>query len=178
VLLALSVNNKASFDKLIGIAQNELNNEEGQKLLTQVNFKVNNDWFAISNSAETVDKFLAGGNNNVPFADKISGHPFGLYIDIQKIMKSSQPTVTEASSLSALEASMKLWQDVVMTGGEIKDGAMTAEFVVNLIDKKTNSLKQINQYIEQLAALKKAKQAETKDVETMDVPALDTLSAQ
>jgi hypothetical protein len=65
-----------------------------------------------------------------------------------------------------------------MTGGEIKDGAMTAEFVVNLIDKKTNSLKQINQYIEQLAALKKAKQAETKDVETMDVPALDTLSAQ
>lgn len=178
MLFALSVNNKASFDKLIGIAQNELNNEEGQKLLSQVNFKVNNDWFAISNSAETVDKFLAGGNNNVPFADKISGHPFGLYIDIQKIMKSSQPTVTEAPSLSALEASMKLWQDVVMTGGEIKDGAMTAEFVVNLIDKKTNSLKQINQYIEQLAALKKAKQAEIKDVETMDVPALDTLSAQ
>ena len=114
----------------------------------------------------------------MPFADKIGGHPFGLYIDIQKIMKSSQPTVTEAPSLSALESSMKLWQDVVMTGGEIKDGAMTAELTVNLIDKKTNSLKQINQYIEQLAALKKSRQAGVDDIKVEDDPMVaDTTAA-
>lgn len=179
MLFALSVNNKASFDKLIGIAQSEMNNEGGQQALSKISYKVNNDWFAISNSGETVDKFLAGGNNNVPFADKIGGHPIGFYIDIQKIMKSSQPTVTEAPSLSALEASMKLWQDVVMTGGEIKDGAMTAEFTVNLIDKKTNSLKQINQYIEQLAALKKSHQAGIEDIKVEEVPmTIDTTVAQ
>jgi len=178
MLFALSVNNKRSFDKLIGIAQSEMNNESGQQALSKISYKVNNDWFAISNSAETVDKFLAGGNNNVPFADKIGGHPFGLYIDIQKIMKSSQPTVTEAPSLSALESSMKLWQDVVMTGGEIKDGAMTAELTVNLIDKKTNSLKQINQYIEQLAALKKSRQAGVDDIKVEDDPMVaDTTAA-
>ncbi len=178
MLFALSVKDKASFDKLIGIVQGQMNNEAGEKVLSQVNFKVNNDWFAISNSAETVDKFLAGGNNNVPFADKLSGHPFGLYIDIQKIMKSSQPSVTEASALSALEASMKLWQDVVITGGEIKDGAMAAEFVVNMADKKTNSLKQINQYIEQLAALKKAQRTAANNTEVIDAPmAVDTIAA-
>jgi hypothetical protein len=179
MLFALSVNNKASFDKLIGIAQSEMNNEAGQKALSQISYKVNNDWFAISNSAETVDRFLAGGNNKLPFTDKISGHPFGLYIDIQKIMKSAQPTATDASSLSAFEASMKLWQDVVMTGGEIKDGAVTAEFTVNLIDKKTNSLKQINQYIEQLAALKKSQQAGVEDIKVEEIPmAADTAAAQ
>ncbi len=179
MLFALSVNNKASFDKLLGIAQNEMNNEAGKQALSQISFKVNNDWFALSNSAETVDRFLAGGNNKAAFADKISGHPFGLYLDVQKIMKSSQPAVTEASSLSALEASMKLWQDVVMTGGELKDGAMMGEMVINLIDKKTNSLKQINQYIEQLAALKKARNADAGDGDVTSLPpAKDTQAAQ
>jgi len=87
-----------------------------------------------------------------------------MYIDIQKIMKASQPAVTEASSLSALDASMKLWQDVTMTGGEYKDGAVTADFVISLVDKKTNSLKQINQYVEQLAALKKKQQENLSNI--------------
>lgn len=154
ILFALSVNNKAAFEKLIGIATSQ---EGAKQSLSKVFYKVNTDWFAVSNSSETVDKFLAGGNNKLPFADKISGHPFGMYIDIQKIMKASGSFIKDSSGVTALNASIKLWQDVVATGGEYKNGGMTGEVVVNLVDKKTNSLKQLNQYFEQLAALKKSK---------------------
>ena len=151
-LIALSVNNKASFDKLTGIAMNQFHDAVAQ---SKIDFKTTNEWFALSNHPETVDKFLAGGNNNVPFADKLSGHPFGLYIDIQKIIKGTQSVSTDSSSMEAMDASLKMWQDVVATGGEYKNGRATSEIVINLVDKSTNSLKQINQYIEKMYAAKK-----------------------
>jgi hypothetical protein len=41
----------------------------------------------VSNSAEYADKFLAGGNSNLPFVSKITGHPMGMYVDPQRIIK-------------------------------------------------------------------------------------------
>ena len=52
-----------------------------------INYKLENNWFAVSNSAEFTDKFLAGGNSKLPFVDKITGHPIGIYIDLQKIIE-------------------------------------------------------------------------------------------
>lgn len=178
ILFALSVNNKAAFEKLIGIATSQ---EGAKQSLSKVFYKVNTDWFAVSNSSETVDKFLAGGNNKLPFADKISGHPFGMYIDIQKIMKASGSFIKDSSGVTALNASMKLWQDVIATGGEYKEGGMTGEVVVNLVDKKTNSLKQLNQYFEQLAALKKSKNQQNYQPDSTSVyipPMADTTALQ
>jgi hypothetical protein len=152
VLVAASVNNKASFDKLIGIIQEQAKEEIA---LSKVSFKVTNDWFVAGNKPESVDKFLAGGNNNLPFASKISGHPFGMYIDIQKLMKSTGGTVSSAADSALMDASMKMWEDVVVTGGEYKNGCITIDAVVNLVDKSTNSLKQINRYADQMNAAKK-----------------------
>ena len=80
-------------------------------------------------------------------ADKISGHPFGLYIDIQKIIKSTESSVTDSSGKAAMTASANMWQDVIATGGTYKDKAIDFQFEINLVDKNTNSLKQLNQYI-------------------------------
>jgi hypothetical protein len=151
-LVAVSVNNKASFDKLMGIVRTQVHDTSAS---SKVNYKTTNDWFAFSNTAQTVDQFLAGGNHQVPFADKISGHPFGAYVDIQKLMKQFQPTATDSSDREATDASLKMWQDVLITGGDYKDGVGTAEFTINLVDKSTNSLKQLNQYAENLYLIKK-----------------------
>jgi hypothetical protein len=67
-------------------------------------------------------------------------------------MNSFKPLVGDASSLSAFDASMKMWQDVIVTGGEWKNGYMTSEASINLVDTKTNALKQLNQYIDQMAS--------------------------
>lgn len=165
-LFATSVNNRQSFDKLLGMARQALAGQDSSKYSLQMN----NDWFAASNHAQTAQQFLAGGNNNVPFADKISGHPFGLYVDIQKILKASFADVNDAKDSAMYNANTKMWQDLVMTGGEYKNGTATAQMVLNLVDKSTNSLKQINQFAESMHAAKKLSR---KD-EVMNMPMTDS----
>ncbi len=149
VVVAASVNNKAAFDKLVGIAKKNMDNAD-----TAFSYKTTNEWFVAGNHMETVDKFLAGGNNKLPFADKISGHPFGMYMDLQRIMKGIPSK--NASDSAFMNIALQTWQDVIGTGGEFKDGVMTGEFVVNMVDKKTNSLKQLNQFAEKMHAASKS----------------------
>ncbi|HEY0066780.1 MAG TPA: DUF4836 family protein, partial [Flavisolibacter sp.] len=134
VLVAVSVKNKASFDKLIGIAEQKMIEKEG-KMPEGIVYKTSNDWFAAGNSGEMVDKFLAGGNNNVAFASKISGHPFGMYIDLQKIINSSR-SFGNTMFTAPYDISAKMWQDIVVTGGEFENGAWTSIMEINFVDKK------------------------------------------
>jgi hypothetical protein len=149
VLLAFSVNDKASFDKMVSLAETNIKGENG-KLPKDLTYKTSNEWFVASNSTQQVDQFLAGGNNKVSFASKISGHPFGMYIDIQKALSSGKAMMPGFSS--GFDLSMKTWQDVVITGGEYKDGYCVSLMEINMMDKKTNSLKQMNNFLNQLAA--------------------------
>ena len=154
MMLGLSINNKATFDKLMSIAQQQM---KDSSLLSKISFKSNNDWFAISNSSEMVDGFLTGGNNKLAFADKISGHPFGAYIDLQKIIKGTQASVYGNFMDTSVTS---IWQDVVITGGNYGKGVVTGTFTVNLVDKNTNSLKQINMAIDKMYQSQKKKQEE------------------
>jgi hypothetical protein len=152
VLFATSVNDKAAFEKLITLLWES--SKGASKNMSDISYKLENNWFAASNSAEQTDKFLAGGNNKISFADKISGHPFGGYVDLQKIIGTMGTAFKDSSEKEALDASLKMWQDIVATGGDYKDKALQFEFEINLVDKSTNSLKQLNQYFDKLAAMK------------------------
>jgi hypothetical protein len=158
-MLAVSVNNKESFTKLLDIAKGQVKDSaQLNKLMSMVNYDVNNEWFVISNKPEAVHSFMTGGNYKQPFAAKISGHPFGMYLDIQKLMKGFE---SEAASMKGMfDASMKMWEDVVVTGGDYKDGVSTGEFTINMVDKKTNSLKQLNRYGQEMYAAQKKQREE------------------
>jgi len=166
VLFALSVKDKPTFDRLIGMATEDF--KDDPSFNKEVSYKVGNEWFAAGNDAAYVDKFLAGGNSNVAFASKISGHPFGMYVDIQKILASAKSAGDE--NAAGIDESMKMWQDVVITGGDFKDGYMTSEMVINMVDKKTNALKQLNSYADKMAAAMK----KNRHREMEDMPAIDT----
>jgi hypothetical protein len=167
VLVASSVGNKASFDKLMDVAKQNMMGMD-----TAFAYKTTNEWFAAGNKAEVVDKFLAGGNNKVPFADKISGHPFGMYIDLQKIFKA-----TNAMDSTSFNLASQTWQDIVATGGEYKDGMMRADFVINMVDKKTNSLKQLNQFAQKMHEADKAKSERFKEEVNDQVYPADSIAA-
>src|SRR5215204_749 len=156
VLFATSINDRAAFDKLIGAFKAQ-GADDFSKSIPEINYKLDNNWFAISNSTDYVNKFLSGGNNNHAFASKISGHPFGGYVDIQKIMRSTQGTAKDSSAIIAYNASLQMWQDLVITGGEYKNGALSGEIELNLVNKNTNSLKQLSAYFDQLSRIMKAK---------------------
>jgi hypothetical protein len=69
-----------------------------------------------------------------------------------------QPMAADSASQFsgvALNESIKMWESIIGTGGELVDGAMIGNFEVNLVDKNTNALKQLNQYVDKLAGSRK-----------------------
>lgn len=157
VLFATSINDRAAFDKLIGTVKGQ-GLEDFSKGIPEINYKLDNNWFAVSNSEDYVTKFLAGGNNNHSFASKIGGHPFGGYVDIQKILKASSIEPKDSSDMITYNASLQMWQDIVITGGKYKDGALSAQIELNLVNKTANSLKQLSNYFDKVSKEMKAKQ--------------------
>lgn len=121
-----------------------------------LSYNLNADYFAIGNSKEKVDKYIAGGNSNFDFMSKFSGNPFGGYINLQYIMKAMETEMTKDSSAKiAFDASMKMWDNVYMTGGKYADGGISYSMEINLVDKTSNSLKQLNLYLGKLSFLEK-----------------------
>ena len=175
ILFATSVNDTAAFQKMVSMGLNllkqkmgdEAGNADVPKSLPWVNYKLQNNWFAVSNTAAFRDKFLAGGNSNVPFAGKITGHPVGLYIDLQKL--------SQWMGVFGSTGTENIFQDITGQGGDYKNKATAFDFEINFTDKTTNSLKQLNQYFDKVSVLhnenrKKMKEAKIKDIEVKDPP--------
>jgi hypothetical protein len=177
VLFATSVNEKPSFDKLFNILQKK--SQELQPLSNDVHFQLNNEWFAAGNSPDQINTFLKGGNNNFEFAKRISGKSFGGYIDLNKILSATASSGTDSTSKAALDASLKMWQNIYMFSGGEQGGAYTGEAEINLVDKNTNSLKQLNKYFDTISKLKGNKrspydaQVMISDPATMSMAALE-----
>lgn len=155
VLFATSVNDKAAFDKLITTLATQM--PEGNAATKEISYQIDKNWFVASNAADYNSKFLAGPSNQFPFAGRLADHGIGIYVDINKLIKGAGAEMTGENEKAQYEPTLKMWQDAWMTGGDYKDGATTGHFEINLVDKNTNSLKQINQWVDQMAQYKKSK---------------------
>jgi hypothetical protein len=117
---------------------------------TDVTFRLSNDLFVAGSNATMVDQYLKGGKKDFPFLSKIKGHPIALYVDLNRLI-----TTMGADSSEMMKASRQMWKDLVMTGGEFKDNAIVQNVEVNLVDQNTNSLQQLNTYIDKMSASRK-----------------------
>lgn len=151
-LFSVSIGDKQSFDKLIAAGKkfggNDLSGSMG------IHFANNDKLFAIGNSQEYVSKYIAGGNSQFDFIHKLSDHPIALFVDIQKMLQSSISTaqpIKDSSNKIILDESLKIWDNVYSMGGEYKDDAFVMNTEINLIDKTTNSLKQLNNYFDRIS---------------------------
>lgn len=154
VLFATSINDKGAFDKLIQVLSAESKNAGMDKAAESVKYQLDNNWFVAGNDPAQLGKFLSGGNSNQLFVSRLSGHSFGLYVDLQQVIGSMSGS-TDEKDKAALDASLKMWQDILVTGDPYKKGGSTSVLEINLVDKNTNSLKQLNQYLNTLASLYK-----------------------
>lgn len=149
VLFATSVNDKPSFEKLILLAEQQLGGLKN--MAPDVKYTLSDKWFVLGNDQQHNEQFASGKGGNKPaFVSKISGHPIGGYINLKSILQTTTTMTKDSSAQSAMNTSANFWDDVVMYGGELKDKSMTGYFEINLVDKNTNSLKQLNKYFEQL----------------------------
>lgn len=59
------------------------------------------------------------------------------------------------------EASLKMWDNLIATGGKFNDGGISQHVEINLVDKSTNSLKQLNNYLGTISVLDRKKNIRT-----------------
>ncbi len=165
VIFATSIADKDAFNGLI---------KAGEKMGNSIpaNFPVayNTDgkYFAIGNTKENIDKYIAGSStSNFDFLSKINNNPFGGYVNLQYILKAFGNSFSKDSAAKVVyEASVKMWDNIYMKGGNFEDGGMVQTGEINLMDKSTNSLKQLNQYI---GLLSKIKMEQDKKIKITDV---------
>ncbi len=161
-IFATSIGDKTSFNKLIDAGKKMGGPMLGANPMAEkIAYNVNDKYFAIGNNKTAIDTYLAGtANSSFSFLDKISGGPFGGYVNFQYIIGANKPKATADSfKLASYDATIKMWDNMMISGGNFKDGAITQHWEINLIDKNTNSLKQLNTYAGTMSAIDKKKSA-------------------
>lgn len=161
VLFSTGIGDKAAFDKIVGVAQKA----SAQMALPSgpsVHFSSNGKNFALGNQKTMVEDFVnKDAKSSFAFLDKITGGPIGGYFNLQYILTSLKPTMQgDSSAIVLMDASLKMWENIIISGGQFKDGGLQQHVEINLMDKNTNSLKQLNNYLGTLGKL--AKENESK----------------
>ncbi len=161
-LFSVGIGDKQSFQKLID-AGKKIGNEMGGSG-DMVSFNLNDKTFAIGSTQQVVTQYLAGGKNKYDFTDKLSGHSIGLFVDIQKILSvlNNDMLIKDADAKTIMAESMKTWNNVYYTGGDMDGDAITGNSEINFVDQSTNSLKQLNHYFDEVAKVMLAKKEREK----------------
>lgn len=161
VLFSTAIGDKPSFDKLVA-AGKKLGSQGMGKMASQIYFNSNEKYFTIGNNKTDVDQFVAKeGNSKFDFYEKIESSPIAGYVNFQYIMNSMRANLGKDSVGSlVLDSSLKVWDNALMSGGNFKDGGITQHFEINMMDKSTNSLKQLNRYMGLVARIAKENKKE------------------
>ncbi len=170
VLFATSVKDKAAFEKLITLLWDQ-SKELPMEAFPSISYRLENNWFAAGNDSAQVAKFLAGESKKSAFTAKISGHPFGFFVDLKKIMTVAATETKDSSSKAALAAALNTWEDITAWGGEYKNKAVEMYAEINLADKQTNSLKQLNGFLDKMAVIYKTERKKHLEEERKELKA-------
>lgn len=172
VLFSAAIGDKDAFNKLVA-AGNKLGKEEmGGGMNDKIFYNMNKEYFAIGSKKESVDQYIAGSNkSSIPVLEKISGNPIAAYINVQYLIRGiGESEVRDSLTNVIYQASLNFWQDVIISGGKFKDGAIDQHIEINLIDKNSNSLKLLNKYLSMLADVSNKKKAMMAEQMSIDEP--------
>lgn len=179
-IFSLSIADKEAFNKILN-AGKKLSPEMGDGSNSPIAYKSDGNWFVISNNIKNVDQFLGKPEGNFDFISKISGKPVGGYVNLQALINVfGQEASKDSAAKIVYDASKKMWSDMLWKGGDYADGGIEQTLEINLVDKTTNSLKQLNQYVTKLSELYNEKRRRQKeaamaiqdfDTSTVPVPA-------
>ena len=158
-IFAASINDKTSFNKIIDAGK-----KFGGPMLGNNNkyaYNVNDKYFVFTNNKTITDTYIAGtANTSFDFIDKISGGPFGGFVNFQYILNNMKPKATADSlDVEIYNASIKMWDNLLISGGNFKDGGITQHWEANMMNKNSNSLKQLNSYLGTMSIIQEKKKA-------------------
>ena len=163
IFFATSVKDKPSFDKLVA-AGKKFGSEVSGKINSPLFFNYNEQYFSIGNNQASVDQFATKPTGNtVDLYKKIVEGPIAGYVNLQYIINSAQGSSSKDSlSQAAINASAKMWDNIMISGGNFKNDGLSQHVEINLLDKSTNSLKQLNTYMGIMGSLASQKKEQQK----------------
>lgn len=166
LLFSASKGDKASFEKLVA-AGKKLGSEQAGPVPAGFYFNQNDKYFSIGTRKEYIDAFVTkDAVNQFPFFDNISSGPIGGYANLQYIMNSLRNEASrDTLAVVALDASLKMWDNILLSGGDFSKGGINQHVEINLVDKTTNSLKQLNKYAAIIGSVARQKKAQDKLME-------------
>lgn len=151
----LKINKKENFEKLLQLAvSSQVIHTSGNNTYTLINsgagapvLIVGDKYAVVSNNAANANAYLSNkGSGKLPelAASSVKGHPLGMYIDIQQMVKNVNPGMENTGLDSAMLAeAKKLLDNIAMSGGEFKNNAFQWSMSANFMNKEENSLIQI-----------------------------------
>ncbi len=173
-LFSTAIGDKKEFAKLLEAGKNLTKDKMGSKFNEYVSYTMNDTYFVMGTDKPTIEQYLSSANNNsFNLIDKASGSSFLLYLNLPAMFKGIAGDQSIKDSLDNLsyQATLKTWENVIGTGGEFKDGAYNMHFELNFMDKSTNSLKQLNKYVNDMAEIEKQRRAKRdRWMEDMEIP--------
>lgn len=177
-LFSMSVKDKAMFQKIVD-GLKKLSNGLGED--SSISIQLTDKYFTISNHKNFADQYIKGDQNNkFDFLNNLEGHPLGFYLDIHKMLSVINLDKMQDSSFNeAIDQSLKLWDKAITTSGDIKGDAFITHSEVTLLDQKTNSLKQLNNYLNELYKINELRKERNPDMPNLDSlltpPLIDTI---
>ncbi|MFM2360233.1 MAG: hypothetical protein RLY16_2226 [Bacteroidota bacterium] len=163
IYFATSIGDKDAFNKLIN-AGNKLGGNLFGGVGEKIAYSSDGNVFVLSNNKAQTDQFIATKGKQPAFLNRLSGEAIGAYVNIQSLMKAAgTDRISDSVSRKVFDLSFNLWEDILMKGGTVTDGASSSVIEINLKDKNVNSLQQLNHYFSDLAAIKKEQDKKQKE---------------
>lgn len=177
-IFSAGIADKPSFNKIMDAIQ-KMGSQMGKD--SMLKYVTNDKTFTFSNTISFANQYLSGNNNKYDFTDKFSGHPVGFFLDIHQLLSGlSSMTSSSPDEKGLMDQSLKTWKNIIATGGEIKDNAFTFHTEINFIDQQANSLKQLNNYLNEMYKINEERKQQTnKRLDSLlTPPPTDTIKAK
>ena len=170
-IFSVGIGDKTSFQKIIDLLKKTGSQMGADSLVNK--YVMNDKTFAYGSSVDFANQYLAEkSNNKYDFSGDFSGHPFGFFLDIHKILSEfSDFKSIDSSDRAMLNQSLNIWNNIISDGGDFKDNSFKFHTEINLINKDTNSLKQLKNYFSGMYKLNQAgKDENTARLDSLLVP--------
>lgn len=166
-VLAMKIGDKNRLAKILGLVskmgflqQTAANTYTVANSLDGNTLVIGDRYIAASSSIPAAQAFIKEHAGAMPDAvhSVISGHPAGMWADIRSVLGSAgNMTASNSNDSLSLALIRQTFTTFSMQGGEFKDNANEFHLSLNLANTKDNSLPQVVQLAQQLAALSRAK---------------------
>lgn len=174
-MFSMGIKDPQSFDKLQKVLNSLFLGSEEDK----INPAFRNNYFVIGNNKAFVDNYL--DNKEPGKADwykNLDGHTSVIHVDLKRIL--TWFAATEGEKSEYLEKSKSFWGVLDVNGTEVKSSSAGGTGKLTLQDSKTNSLKQIVHYMDDMYQINQKEEKErSEELDSLLAhPPMDTIGVE